>query len=244
MNNTGRTQVERTYNALILEPNGESRMRLKQVLRLMKRFDWITTLNRPDSRQNVAELLQEIDVVFISHRFSPDAVSEFVQQGKKLPRGKEIAYVLLQSKGLSASEVTLQYLYGADGVLLDPYSVESVEEIVNLAEQIKQGEQDRRFEMAMRLLIKELRAQVTHLAEVVKTGRPARVSRVVLKDMCNVLREFDEEKLAMYFDLLCEVMPDVPPPAECDDTYRGSSARIRKVVVTHTVSEVRDLLAA
>ena len=95
---------------------------------------------------HVANSLQEaelhlseepIDIVFIAIREDGDVVNRFIKRLKQELAGRDAAYVLLLKGRRNSVEIARTLLDGADALLLEPYSVESLHAIGRLAEKIK-----------------------------------------------------------------------------------------------------------
>jgi DNA-binding NarL/FixJ family response regulator len=236
------------FNALIVDPDTDCRIRLKQALRQVPQFDEVTSRGMLDIGEKPEELLKGIDVVFLSSRLDSVVLQLFAQVAKEDSNRGPTAVVTIRSKNVSKAEVATGYLAGVDGILLEPFSVNAVEEIAQIAESIRREDQERRFSTALRLLVQELGSQVSHLAEMERRQQPARITRAVLKEMGSVLHELEGPQLARYFDILCEVFPEseIPNPAEYESgkAYRGSSERIRRNVARDVITKLQDVVAA
>ena len=80
---------------------------------------------------------EPIDIVFIAIREDGDVVNRFIKRLKQELAGRDAAYVLLLEGRRNSVEIARTLLDGADALLLEPYSVESLHAISRLAEKIK-----------------------------------------------------------------------------------------------------------
>ena len=87
-----------------------------------------------------------------------------------------------------------------------------------------------RMQGALRLLVREIAAQLGQVARLEKSGASGLVSRGVLQEMCSVLGEFDPETRSLYFEVLLEIFPELPAThySVHVGTYRGVSQRVRR----------------
>ena len=100
------------------------------------------------SNVHVANSLQEaerhlseepIDIVFIAMRGNGDVINRFIKRLKQELAGRDAAYVLLLEGRRNSVEIARTLVDGADALLLEPYSVESLHTISRLAEKMKKS---------------------------------------------------------------------------------------------------------
>ena len=168
---------------------------------------------------------EPIDIVFIAIREDGDVVNRFIKRLKQELAGRDAAYVLLLEGRRNSVEIARTLLDGADALLLEPYSVESLHAIGRLAEKIKKERSRARMQVPLRLLVREIAAQLGQVARLEKSGASGLVSRSVLQEMCSVLGELDQETLSLYFEVIMEVFPELPATHSSVHvgTYRGVS---------------------
>ena len=246
--------MEHKYCALIVDGNLERRARLKLAMRATSLFPTVHVAN---SLQEAEHRLSEepIDIVFIAMRENEDVINRFIHRLKQEPAGRDAAYVLLLEGRRSSVEIARTLVDGADAILLEPYSVESLQTIRQIAEKMKK-ERVRvlvqaallqvRMQGALRLLVREIAAQLGQVARLEKSGASGLVSRGVLQEMCSVLGELDPETRSLYFEVLLDVFPEIPA-THCSvhvGTYRGVSQRVRRHSSVRAIKTVRQALVA
>ena len=99
---------------------------------------------------------------------------------------------------------------------------------------------------ALRLLVREIAAQLGQVARLEKSGASGLVSRGVLQEMCSVLGELDPETRSLYFEVLLDIFPELPA-THCSvhvGTYRGVSQRVRRHYSVRAIKAVRQALVA
>jgi hypothetical protein len=135
---------------------------------------------------------------------------------------------------------------GADALLLEPFSVQSLQTITRLAEKMKKERARARMQLPLRLLVREIAAQLGQIARLEKSGASALVSRGVLREMCSVLGELDQETRSLYFEVLLDVFPQLPATHTSVHvpTYQGVSQRVRNNYSLRASLAVRDALVA
>ena len=198
---------------------------------------------------------ERIDIVFIAMREDRDVINRFIKRLKQELAGRDAAYVLLLEGRRNSVEIARTLVDGADALLLEPYSVESLQTISRLAEKMKK-ERSRvrmqatllqvRMQGALRLLVREIAAQLGQVARLQKSGASGLVSRGVLQEMCSVLGELDPETRSLYFEVLLDIFPEIPA-THCSvhvPTYHGISQRVRSNYSLRAILAVRDALVA
>jgi CheY-like chemotaxis protein len=237
--------MEHQYCALIVDGNLEHRARLRLAMRASLLFPTVHVANSLlEAERELSE--EPIDIVFIAMREGAAAISRFIQRLKQDPAGRDAAYVLLLEGRRSSGEVARTLVDGADALLLEPYSVDSLHTISRLAEKMKKERSRMRMQVPLRLLVREIAAQLSQVARLEKSGGSGLVSRSVLREMCSVLGELDQETLSLYFEVILDVFPQLPA-THCSvhaPTYRGVSQRVRNNYSERAIQAVRDALVA
>ena len=246
--------MEHKYCALIVDGNLEHRARLKLAMRAASLFPTVHVAN---SLQEAERRLSEepIDIVFIAMRENEDVINRFIHRLKQEPAGRDAAYVLLLEGRRRSVEIVRTLVDGADAILLEPYSVESLQTISQIAAKMKTERlQERvhatlllvRMQGALRLLVREIAAQLNRVARLEKSGASGSVSRGVLQEMCSVLGELDQETLSLYFEVLLEVFPELPAThySVHVGTYQGVSQRVRRHCSVRAIETVKKALVA
>lgn len=230
------------FNALIVDPDIQARMRLKTATAAVGNFGLVA--QHGELKQGLSALSAEpgTDVVFISTRFSRDEVTEFVKTARGVRNSQDCAYVLLLSQGKQeASLIACGVLEGLDGFLFEPYSAESLLEITRIAATVKSERSRVREQVALRLLLREAMAQIDLVAQLRKAGSGAAISARALQETCGVLRTLEADSLATYFEVALEEFEKVSPPksTKSDKIYTGASKRARAIAEERLVAEIK-----
>jgi response regulator RpfG family c-di-GMP phosphodiesterase len=216
-------------SALVIEPDVACRMRLKQAMLA------IATFGKQSNFGDLGEAFQKLptqgscDLVFLSARFPQEDLKHFIQEAKKVPATRDSAFVvLLSAESNSGAKVADQLLGGAHGLLFEPFSVDSLGEITELAWRVKRENQALRQKAALAFLVKELADQLDVVAELKASGYEAGVSIKNLREMCSPLNALDGELEDAYFTALIGTFSNLPPKAPRKPLYRGASKRVRQ----------------
>lgn len=218
------------FVALIVDSDAKSRMRIKAVTTEAAEFR--SEIHTSTLEQGISKLGSgdKFDIVFVSERFGPKPVQEFIAKGKTLIGGQDAAYIMVVEAGLQdATSAATHVLVGADGILCAPYSVSQLVDITKLAARIKLERGQARSEAALRVIMREITGMID--AAAVLRGLGARVSSAFkkIKQKLDTVRGFPNfEK--MYERVAVDTFESAAPPdpSFLARNYKGASQRIRK----------------
>ena len=210
-------------NAAIIEPDPGARDRLRQACAASGCFDEIVM------SKDSPEILEQVrsgngfDVVFVSGRV--DQAKLVLSQLKATFSPRDTAYVLVGERACSELGVISDLFDGFDGVLFEPFSVESLTEITELVARVQHDRAAARERIAIDLLVRELTGLIGELANCEQAGYRAPVTRRVLQEIRAVLAELSPEAAAYYYQALAEQFSSLHAPRRI---YKGVSNRIRQ----------------
>ena len=223
--------VEKKYDSLIIEPDLDSRMRLKQAMSVVYQFEknaQVVTLDEALCRLGASE---PFDVIFISYRFKQAEITSFIKAGKETKMGMDGAYVLvIKSKNQDASTVAQNVMIGADGFLFEPYSVDQLLEMTQLANQVKAERSGTREKAAINLLVNDVIGQIDQVSYIKSCQIDIGSSMKKLRELCNIFRNLEPDKLSVYYESALKFFEDAPLPKNVYQSkkYGGISGRIKK----------------
>jgi CheY-like chemotaxis protein len=227
------------YNVLIVEPEGESRGKLKQTAMAL------TLFNKIHSVSSLTEVLERriphehIDIVVLSYHFSQDDIWKFIEQAKAAPWGEDWAYVLvLKSSEQKSENIASSMIGGVDGFLLEPYSADSLREMAQIAATVKDKNERRRKKMALKVLLKEISGHLDALAFLHAYGKDGGRAERQMKQCCENLTKLCHEDMELYTESLLEVFEDLP--LLVNTSYRGVSKRVRDKFEEHMMREIEE----
>lgn len=213
--------------SLIVDPDAANRNRIKQAMMALPLFGKGNQAGSfADARSRLYDY-SSIDVVFISDRFEKEEIRLFIEELKNNKISQDAAFVLImRSKSNNMAEGILN---GADGLLGEPYSVDTLQEITQLAERVKKHRERVRTEAGIQLLLKDLVVQVNNIASVVSGGlEPVRQVKKLEELMASIL-VLEPSLQARYLEMLIDVFEKAPPSARASLTqqYKGISNRVK-----------------
>ncbi|MCO6431783.1 MAG: hypothetical protein J5J00_13070 [Deltaproteobacteria bacterium] len=218
------------FDTLVIEPDMSARIRIKTATTAVPTFGKVVQVNNIDEgREKIKS--ERLDVIFVSCIFSQEETAKFIQETKSTVNGQDAAFVLvLKTQEKEASSVAQNVLVGADGLLFEPYSVDSLVEITRLAAQVKKERAQTREMAAIKVILNDIMEQLNLVAYLkkmkIETGRHAKK----LKEMTHIFDSFDETKKAIYKELVLDafINAPIPTPPKNLPTYSGVSSRIKK----------------
>jgi CheY-like chemotaxis protein len=233
--------AQKKYDIIILDPDAESRMRLRQVTAATGNFgETIMLVDTNDALSKIG-MKKQMDIVFISHALPKEEFASFVANAKKLAAGQDCAYVaMMRSENQEPAKIAMLLAQGADGFLVEPYSVDGLSEITNLATRIKRERAGQREELSMRMVLKEVAHLVNMIAVLQALNHPARSQQKKLREMMSTFDNMDEEKRSRYLPLMMESFESAPLPKNIGPKtkYGGASDRIKKKMAEKIVAEL------
>ena len=188
-----------------------------------------------------------VDVVFLSQRLDSDESLNFIARAKTLANSRDAAFVVLVSSASERSNMARQMVAGADGFLVEPYSVDQLVQITHLAERVRCERRDARFEKAAELLLSELIDQVDQLAILRKSGRAGNISQQIFLDTCSVLKTLEPVLQEQYLRLAVERFSGIAKPRTLQlrgNSYTGASERVRKKFAARAIDGLKFAVGA
>jgi len=222
------------FNALIIEPDIDARMRIKQATLAVPKFGHLQSVNSiSDAISQVEYLDNSVDIIFVSKRIPHEKMQGFFQFARASKKTEDAANVVLfqsQDEGNALIKTILEL--GADGILCEPYSVDQLSEIAELATFIKRERAKERERGAISLLIDDLAKQVDLVSVLSATGGELGQSRRVLLDLSRIAQGLSESGKEFYFERIIEKFSNLPPPPKAfqASSYNGASERVKRLL--------------
>ena len=153
------------FSAWVVDNDMEARMRLKQATNSVPTFGNVKLIGTMEEASRGLTNSNHVDVVFVARRFGQEEITNFVKACKETQGGRDSAYVLvLKTDDQDSNTVAQNVLIGADGFLLEPYSVDNLVEITELAARVKQERSLEREQAALKFLVEDVIKQVDRVA--------------------------------------------------------------------------------
>ena len=230
-----------TYDALVIDPELDSRMRLKQAMSSVASFRGSVQFGK--LREVITKLETSItptDVIFISYRFDENEVIEFISQAKKINASQDAAFIVIKrSHDKQSTSIATSMLGGADGLLFEPFSVDQLVDITQIASRIKKERFQAREAIALRFLLADVINQIDQLAYLKSCEYETGPAVKKLKDMCSVFHSLSMESKSIYFNLAIDTFEASPAPKLIFQRkkYGGVSSRVSKRMEKKTLEQ-------
>ncbi|MCB0332193.1 MAG: hypothetical protein KDD55_01770 [Bdellovibrionales bacterium] len=218
------------YDALIVDPDLDRRMRLKSATTSVVQFSKVNLVSSLDDALGAFSTGRKCDVAFITSQFSQENITKFIKEAKDHQASQDAAFILvLQTKDQESSTVASNVMIGADGFLFEPYSVDQLVEITELAAKVKAERCLNREEAALRFLMNDIIQQVDMISYLKSVGYDVGRGIRRFKQMCNVLKSLEGESLDLYFRIAVDTFEAAPFPKKLhQDNYKGASKRVKE----------------
>ncbi|MBN8549035.1 MAG: hypothetical protein J0M12_06950 [Deltaproteobacteria bacterium] len=229
------------FDAILVDPDLNSRMRLKQATTAVPAFGTVqqtSTTNEALSRMGGGG--EKCDVIFISYRIDQGEITNFIKKAKETKSGQDTAYVLVLKNGADGASIAQNVIGGADGMLFEPYSVDYLYEITNLASRVKKERSTAREKAAISMLVQDLIAQVDQLAYLKSCSMDTSRAFKKMRDSSNFIQTLSPESLQVYYELAVNAFEAAPLPTDISKykKYGGVSDRIKKRMEKKVVAEL------
>lgn len=228
------------FDAYIVDPDLDSRMRLKQATTQVIYFGSVLQAGKiKECADKIAVSKQKVDVIFLSYRLDSAETAAFIAQAKQIPSTQDAAFVMMmRSKDQESSTVASTVLSGADGLLFEPFSVDQLTEITVLAAKVKKERSSQREEAALKFLLSDVINQIDQVAYLKSCNYETGPSVKKLKDMCTVFQALPPESKDLYTRLVIDVFEAAPLPKLVFQRkkYAGVSSRVQKRMEAKTMA--------
>ena len=231
------------YNCLAIEPDSKSRMLLKQAMSLVAEFNHITLVRNDRAALELLRSGSTYDLIFISDRFDKNKISQFVKKAKETDTGFLAGYILLTSTQNDARTVAKSLLDGIDGVLIEPYSIDSLQELSLLAAKVKEKREEEKRKTVLNFLASNIIYCVDIMAQSIMLNHSINSMKKTTRRVYDLILSLENDKiLELYLDILCKSFMKVQKPVivvqEC--RYKGSSQRVKKIANKDVIDKLEN----
>lgn len=227
------------FDVLIIDPDSESRGKLKQAAMALTTFKKVLTISNLKEGLTKASTREGFDIVVLSYRFSQDETARFVEAAKSTEGGKEWAYMLVLKSAEQKNQVVAQGVIGGiDGFLFEPYSADNLREMAEITARVKHKNAVKRKQAAITMILKEVIAHLDAVAFYQSKGRDPVVAKKKLAASCQSLKKFKGDTYDIYIELAIELFGACEPPAVA--SYSGVSKRIKDRLETKMLKDLEE----
>ena len=212
------------YDALIVDPVPESRMRLRSVISVLGNFNSVTQAARVSDAPTKSAAQDSVDVYFISSEFDEIDVRSCIEKCRGTKSGRDAAFVLvLKVADQGRTAIAGNVLCGADGFLFEPYSIEQLIQITDMAARVKKERRIERENKGIRMALTEVVPTLDKVATTLSMLGQAPRSAQKFKKACAVLATLSPDAITRYYEIATEVFEAARPPYD-SLSHGGSNA--------------------
>lgn len=241
-----------SYEAMIIDPQLESRTRLKEATKVVNLFHTVSVVASLEDAQKQLHNMRRCDLFFVSEKLSGPELQDFARRVRDADSPDTLGtrdsafVVILESNGRDSKALVDRVLNGADGILCAPFSVQALIETTELAERVKRERGQAREKAALKLFVRELIDHIDHLAHLKRAGYESGVSSKVFRDMCSVLGKLDARLIETYIDTALNLFPEakISSAALEPRSYSGASQRVRKRLADRALAKLQEIKLA
>lgn len=143
--------------ALVISPIMETRLPLQQLMERAQIFSAVETIQNLDEARTTLVTNQPFTHIFLSSTFSMPDVAKFIDWAKRRKPDQMLAFVLLLRPGQADSgNVANNMVMGIHGFLFEPFTLESIENVVNLSRTVSQKDSHMRMRAATGLMLTDM----------------------------------------------------------------------------------------
>lgn len=221
--------MEPKFNALIVDPNAYSRANLWQVTLYDPNFNSVKAVSGLDDALEQLQIGFRFDVLLITSDLQTDQVRKFVPAAKQIDAGKEAAYIIvLKQTHQDAENVASSLIDGTDGFLLEPYSVDALRKVANIAARVKKKHESSRAKAAMTLLLKDVMPKLDAFAEAARKKKDAPTAEKEFRHIAASLQKLVKGHEDVYATVAGEIFQSAEP-RPTKSKYKGASKRVRQL---------------
>lgn len=230
------------YNALIIDTDIDRRMRLKTATSSVVQFKKVLLSNKLDDAREKINGSDIWDVFFLNYSLEQGEIAKFIKEAKEKKAGQDAAFILvLPAKDQESSTVASNVMIGADGFLFEPYSVDQLVEITDLAARVKAERSAEREKAALGFLLNDIMSQIDMIAYLKSVGYDVGRGIKRFRQMCEVFQALEGDSLKSYFEIAIEKFENAPFPEKIyQKNYKGASKRVKEKMEKKLLAQLEE----
>jgi hypothetical protein len=179
--------------------------------------------------------------IFVSDEFTTEDMSQFLAEAKRTPGAKNSAFIInIKSKDADQSAIATTILRGFDGMLVEPFSVDAIEEIIRVSSSIHAERNVESQRAAVQYLTVQLLSALDRVATAKAMEKPPGENIRELKSISSDIASLDPVLHQIYFQALITESDKKRPPEELVEYFRRQAEaearaqdRMDKMVAEH-----------
>jgi response regulator of citrate/malate metabolism len=219
-------------NALIVDPCGESRSRLKQALH-HEETAGLLCFQRIITTQSLGEALSilkndsDFDLLLLAYECGKEAIEQFITEASSM-RADKIAFVIVLEPDMQSKfTVAANLVAGVHGMLCAPYSLNTLKQVADITETVRKQNEETRTLRSMPLLVDMMLTQI----KKAQTQIAAKPHKKTSNNSCRImiaqlLKKYPRSAVDAYLNALAEEFEKSAPRKK--QVYDGASEILRK----------------
>ena len=227
---------KRTFSVILVDSDVKLRNNLRQLAQAVAVFKKTSQLNTLNDAKSALDQNTPCDIIFISQNFDFTEIKKFIEDAKNNPIGEECAFILvLKSDNQDETVIAQSVIIGCHAILSEPYSVDRMYEIAEIANKIKLECEGKRKYQALSMLTKTLAREFDSISLYVKRGFSYEKAKKKLIEIIGLIKEYQSNSFDLYIKVLTDIFSErIPPP----QIYSGGSTRVKKKMEDKIKEEV------
>lgn len=229
------------YQVAVLDTNNERRNRLKVALGAAGDYGDLSPFNSKDVFIEALPNFEVLDIAFISIDFSVPDFKELVRANRSGSKDTDTCFVVMLQQAQKSKETLATFTAaGADGFLLEPFSVDEAREISHVATGLRTERRLAREIASYQAVAKSLVEQVDNLALLKRLNAPLGVALRAIRQTCGMFDTLEGESLDRAQRVVFAAFEAAPPARNVLEEleYAGPSKFVRKRMAERLAAKV------
>lgn len=175
-------------------------------------FKKVELLSTPNEGLQRLKGGESVGVVFLSEDLGDKLVQQFVASAKTSKVGEDAAYVLVFRGTRDGESLAKALLWGVHACLCEPYSVDRLTEILELARRIRHENEGARKKAALQMLVGRIVSEFDKIAAYASQGLDVTRLQKRLRESCSEVAGSTPESVETYLSIACRMFEETQPP--------------------------------
>lgn len=190
-------------SGLVIEADSERRSRCSQAARENVAFKKVNAIANPRELEARINQGHVYDVVFIGCSVRLELINDVVRVAKG--HSEDCTCILVAaSQYQDAVTLASSIMGGVDGFLYEPFSVDGLNQVARIAQELKRVNHERRMKASIKLIVGEMLDLVDEMSFGKSSGREKTKSSGALDRLIAMLKESGPEALSFYYEELTD----------------------------------------
>lgn len=221
-----------------------SAARFERLKAAVRDYDRSATIHCAGSMKDAFTILHEkkFAVILVTPDFEEYEIENFIRQATDTPGGEDAAIILLISAKDSyeiEEQMSIGLLIGANGFLMEPFSVDGVRDTIALAQSVQTDRLSKRQKQGIKLCLGPARRLIDRTATLLRMNDSYRPVQTEVENTSKSIERCVEENSDLYFRVLVGSFIRLCKERDKSkiESYSGSSPRVRKMVAQKLLDE-------